>query len=210
MPPWASKLRDQWGTITGQGDRIKARAQELVSKGRARKNGPKVIAAVDTILASIAAVKEHQLLGANDPLLKARAAYGVAEHHRRQGGCTAKEVPISSSYCDNPHPKRRDCRIDCVKVSGRVCTIVEIKPRGAVELGNQQIRAYEAAVRKLFGEKGRDGFTDRLAVFRDCIADDGKSIAVKADVDPYDFCPAASEVGVVTTEVNVAIPEDEE
>lgn len=207
---WARQLTDQWGTITGQGDRIKARARELISRGRALKNGPKVITGVDEILASMEKLKDHQLKGANDPLLKARADYGVAEHARRQGGCKAKEVAISGSYCRNPHPKRTDCRIDCVMVSSGTCTIVEIKPDGAKDLGRNQADAYLAGVQNLFDAKKAAGFTGDLEVFKQCISDDGFSIRLKRDVDPYDFCAGMAPIGAIVKEVNAAIPEEEE
>lgn len=206
---WSRQLTDQWGTINGQGDRIKARAQELISRGRALKNGPKVITGVDTILASMEKIKEHQLKGSNDPMLKARADYGVAEHTRRQGNCTAKEVPISG--CRNPHPKRTDCKMDCVIVSGTTCTIVEIKPDSAEALGEKQAEAYFTAVKDLFEAKKAAGFTGGLAVFKQCVSEDGEKLNLaEPRVDAYDFCNGLSPVGVLLTEVNVSIPEEEE
>lgn len=205
---WATKLREQWGAINGQGDRIKARAGELVARKRALKNGPKVITAVDDILASIAKVKDYQLLGANNPLLKAQADYGVAEHNRRQSKCTAQEIPISN--CTNPHPRRRDCKMDCVIVSGRQCTIVEIKPREAEALGREQVDAYEQAVLNLFGRSGAAGFTERLSVFSACISDDGKSMNLGTDVELYDFCSRITQLGPVASPPSVSLPEEEE
>ncbi|MBK9031567.1 MAG: hypothetical protein IPL61_09570 [Myxococcales bacterium] len=206
---WASKLQDQWGAVHGQADRIKARAQELINKRRALKNGPKVITKVDEILISIAKLKEFQLKGSNNPLIKARADYGVAEHSRRQDKCGSnKEVAISN--CSNPNPKRRDCKMDCVMVSGKQCTIVEIKPREAESLGRDQLRAYEKAVRDLFARGGASGFTGRLGVFRECISDDGKTLDLATDVELYDFCPAADQVGPSVQPPDASVPEEEE
>jgi hypothetical protein len=207
---WAVQLNDQWGSINGQGNRIKARTQELINKGRAPKNGPKVIAAVDTILTSIAKIKEYQLKGSNNPLLKARAEFGVDEHNQRQRGCQAKEVLISSSYCDNPHPKRKDCKIDCVKVSSKTCTIIEIKPKDAERLGRNQVAAYALAISKMFAQRGTSEFTDRLGVFRECVSEDGKTLALERAVELYDFCPSTSQLGETPAEVNITIPEEEE
>ena len=60
-------------------------------------------------------------------------------HIAMQKSCDASEITISSSYCDNPNPKRRDCKLDCV----RGCTIVEIKPdnSAAENLGQRQVDA---------------------------------------------------------------------
>jgi hypothetical protein len=176
------------------------------------KNGPKVISAVDTIIGSLSNVKEHLLKGANNPLLKAQADYGVDEHARRQSslGCDAKEAEISSSYCTNPNPKRRDCKMDCVKVASGACTIIEIKPRGAAGLGEDQARAYEEGIRKLFAAKGSAGFDGSLSVFRSCVSNDGKEIAVSRRLELYDFCPAPEKIAPVVTDVNIAVPEDEE
>src|SRR5262249_2323619 len=100
---WASRLNSLYGSITGEGDRIKSHADALVSKGRAPKAGPKVKEAIDGILASIAKLRDSELQGANNPRLKAQAAYGVAEHDRRQSGCKGKELLIKSTYCENPN-----------------------------------------------------------------------------------------------------------
>jgi hypothetical protein len=167
-----------------------------------------VITAVDDLIASVAKVKEYQLLGSNNPLLKAQADYGTAEHGRRQGKCTAKEIPISN--CTNPHPRRRDCKMDCVMVSSKQCTIIEIKPREAEELGQRQVRAYEQAVLDLFARSGKAGFTDRLAVFSSCVADDGKALNLTRDVELYDFCSGATQLGPPLPAPSITIPEDEE
>ncbi|MBX3161388.1 MAG: hypothetical protein KF773_35835 [Deltaproteobacteria bacterium] len=207
---WSSKLQALWGSINGQGDRIKARANELISKGRALKNGPKAIKGVDDIQKSIEKLKDHQLFGSNDPLFKAFADYGVQEHNRRQGKCGAnREIPIKD-YCENPNPKRKDCKMDCVLVSDKVCTIVEIKPKSAQRLGDDQAGAYEDAIRKLFAARGPSGFTDKLSVFRNCISDDGKSINLKRAVETYDFCNRSEPLGAQLPEVRVELPEDEE
>jgi hypothetical protein len=84
---------------------------------------PKVKDGVDAILESIRKVKDYELQGSNNPLLRAYIQYGVDTHKSKQASCDANEILIRSGYCDNPNPKRKDCKLDCVKG----CTIVEIK-----------------------------------------------------------------------------------
>ncbi|MBE7449277.1 MAG: hypothetical protein HS111_10360 [Kofleriaceae bacterium] len=207
---WASKLRDQWGVVMGQAERIKVRAQELIGKKRALKNGPKVITGVDAIVESITKLKDKQLAGSNNPMLKARADYGVVEHKNRQQRCEASEVPISSTYCDNPHPDRGDCSIDCVNVSNETCVIVEIKPKGQESLGRAQHDAYRNAIDKMFSQHGSAKFDGKLAIFRKCVSADGKSIKLDVKLDTYEFCPKPEDIGPRVENVRVDIPEDEE
>ena len=144
----------------------------------------KVKAKIDATLASIDKVRAYQLEGSNNPLFKARTSYGVDEHNRRQGSCNAKEILIRGD-CDNPHPDRTDCKIDCMKG----CTLIEIKPKSQRELGFRQAAAYLEALETKFARDKRDMFKQRdLAYFEQCVSSDGTHLAISTDVDTYDFC----------------------
>lgn len=206
---WAREINGLYGTITGTGDRIKRQADELVARKRALKAAPKVKDGVDKILASIAKLKSHQIEGSNNPMLKAYAAYGVKQHDSLQGSCSAKEITISSSYCENPNPKRRDCRLDCVKS----CTVVEIKPSGAKSLGERQAEAYWKGLRKMYVEykkEGKNMFEGKFSVFKDCEASDKSELKIDYRVEVYDFCPAATDLAPRIERVDVTIPSEAE
>ena len=155
-------------SITGAADGLKRRADELVSRKRALKAGPKTKEAVDKILESIAKVKDHHLLGSNNPMVKARADYGVAMHKSLQGSCHASEIQISGDYCKNPYSGRYDCKIDCVID----CRVIEIKPKGAVDLGWSQAQAYVQGLREMYKAKGRAMFEGAFARFEKCLTSD--------------------------------------
>lgn len=206
---WAREINGLYGTITGTGDRIKRQADELMGRKRALKAAPKVKEGVDKILESIAKLKSYQLEGSNNPKLKAYAAYGVKEHTSRQGSCEAREITISGDYCTNPNPKRRDCKLDCVKG----CTIVEIKPKDAKELGKKQSDAYVDGLQKMYLSYKKDGknmFTGQFERFEKCLASDKSTLDVKPDVETYDFCPSAAELAEPMEKVDVTIPSEAE
>lgn len=181
---WASQLRAEYGTITGRAEQLKQAADALIALGRSRDRMEKAKAKIDAAIASIDKVRAYQLEGSNNPLFKARASYGVDEHARRQGSCNAKEITISGD-CDNPHPDRTDCRIDCMKG----CTLIEIKPKSQMALGGRQAAAYVAALQKKFARDKRDMFKERgLAYFEQCVSSDGARLELSEYVEPYDFC----------------------
>lgn len=181
---WASQLRGQYGTIIGRAEQLKQAADALIALGRSRDRMEKVKAKIDAAIASIDKVRAYQLEGSNNPLFKARTSYGVDEHARRQSGCDAKEITIKGD-CDNPHPDRTDCRIDCMKG----CTLIEIKPKSQSTLGDNQARAYIAALEKKYARDKRDMFKERgLAYFEQCVSSDGSRLVIAKDVETYDFC----------------------
>ena len=206
---WATQLKGQYGTITGTADRIKNAADALIAKKRALKAAPKTKDAVNEILESISKLKGAQLEGSNNPLLKAQSQYGTDRHIAIQRSCDASEIEISSAYCQNPNPKRRDCKLDCV----RGCKIIEIKPdnAAAVALGQQQANAYKKGLEKMFEGLGESMFKEgRFAVFSKCMSSDKKELKLEALVERYSFCPSAEQIGPTLSRPNPSIPSDAE
>lgn len=83
--------------------------------------------------------------------------------------------------------------MDCVKVSGSVCTIVEIKPNNssAISKGETQVKDYLRSMRDYFeANKSRikDAFSGELEVFRRCIS--GENIELKTEIRVYELCPS--------------------
>jgi hypothetical protein len=126
--------------------------------------------------------KELGLLkGTNNPQLRARLEYGKTMHASLQSNCDAAEVPIGGF-------------IDCVKVSSKTCTIIEIKPNSSngKSKGEEQVVRYLKAVEKKFRDEGAKGFTGKSDVFLKCI--DGDRIDLATKVQTYDFCPTARDL----------------
>ncbi len=203
---WANQLRSLYGTITGMADSLKRRADELVYRKRALKAAPKTKEAVDRMLESIAKVKDHHLLGSNNPMLKAQADYGVTMHKELQRDCQASEITISGSYCTNPNENRTDCRIDCVID----CRIIEIKPSGAAALGRRQAEAYANGLRAMFQSKGKSMFEGAFARFEKCLAPDKSTLLLEEEVRTYQFCPAANDVAPKLERADPSIPQEAE
>jgi hypothetical protein len=194
---WATQLRGQYGTITGRAEQLKQAADALIALGRSRDRMEKVKAKIDAAIASIDKVRAYQLQGSNNPLLKAYASYGQAEHGRRQGSCDAKEILIQGD-CDNPHPKRTDCKLDCM----RGCTVVEIKPDSQKSLGFDQANAYRTALIRKYAREKDAMFRGSLSYFSQCVSSDRSELVLRVDVDDYPFCAG------ITAETLVApVPE---
>jgi hypothetical protein len=194
---WASQLNSKYGTIAGRAGQLKNAADDLIGRGRSRDRMEKVKARIDATMSSLDKVRAHQLQGANNPLLKAYASYGQAEHGRRQGSCDAKEILIQGD-CDNPHPKRTDCKLDCM----RGCTVVEIKPDSQKSLGFDQANAYRTALIRKYAREKDAMFRGSLSYFSQCVSSDRSELVLRVDVDDYPFCAG------ITAETLVApVPE---
>ncbi len=200
---WAVQLRSQYGTIVGRAEQLKQSADALIARGRSRDRMENVKRRIDETIASLDKVKAHQLEGANNPLLKAQATYGVWMHRDRQLSCDAKEIAISGSYCRNPHPKRHDCKLDCM----RGCKVVEIKPESQRDLGEDQLDAYLDGLQKTFAAKGMGMFEERgFSYFRRCLSEDKSRLKLDREVEVYSFCSAMTpdKLAVEVPPVNVA------
>jgi hypothetical protein len=205
---WASQIANQYGTVTGQADRIKRAADDLVSKGRAKKNGPKVKDAVDKILTTLAKLKDHQMKGSNDPLFKAQAAYGVKQHQALQGslGCDKTELTISSKYCSNPVRSGSNCKLDCLKG----CQVIEIKPEGAKTLGDEQGKSYQDGLERMYSDLGETMFSNDFKTLKQCVSSDKKELVLTYEVTTYSFCPTKADVGYLVPLTSGDIPEQAE
>jgi archaellum component FlaC len=193
----ASELKSKWERLTNERDRMLDTSDQLISAGAI--SGHKVKKLIRDAWDKVERVKDGELLGANNPKVRAQIEKGKYEHIRYQASsCDMKEVFISSSYCSNPHPDRSDCRVDCV----RGCKVIEIKPNNAAELniGKQQVAAYEAAFQKLFKVDGQNAgkqsamFTmesGRYKWLERCVSGSpgSYSLDLTTEIQQYEFCP---------------------
>lgn len=210
----ASELRSKWDGLTADRDSMLNTADLLINMGS--DNAPKVKRLIVRAWDKVEPVKDGELKGANHPLIRAHIEKGKAEHKSRQSGCHMKESLIDGSYCSNPHPDRRDCKLDCVKS----CTIIEIKPNNTaeIEMGGRQVNEYAKAFNEIWKQKSgntqgqqSEMFTmnsGRYAHLQRCVSGSPGSYSFRLEmfVETYGFCPSDPAVFFGTRE---AIPTED-
>jgi len=133
---------------------------------------------------------DDELKGSNDPDVRAKIELGKTEHKRMQADsskCDMAEVTIPGE----------GMRLDCVRVSSGTCYIVEIKPNNsdAQARGRTRLGEYKTGVEKYFDRSKSDinrNFTDKLEVFKRCIAN-GR-ITLETELRVYEYCPAEGQL----------------
>lgn len=186
------RIRPKWGTIQADGDKLVARADKLMREedDDVRAGSQRIAAEVTRKLASLQNLLDNELKGANDPEFRGQLELGKDEHKRIQADsskCEVAEVTIPGA----------GARLDCVRVSSGTCYLVEIKPNNgdAQDRGRSRLGDYRKAVEEYFKKNRRDldrAFTDKLQIFKRCIADD--SISLDTELRVYDFCPPAGKL----------------
>jgi hypothetical protein len=193
---WAQQIASQYGTITGQAQRLLDRADGVMK--RAPKSAPKLKKAIQANLATIDRIKNSELKGANDPKILTRLKYGVDKHKGLQDHCDYSEVPISNTYCDNRVRPDSSCRVDCI-LTGSKCTIHEIKPntpRGEDEAKKQLVSYVEGLTN--WYKADRAALMSSYPKLSECEKGDGAARVLDVEGLPeyYDFCPKSNdEVG---------------
>jgi hypothetical protein len=194
---YASKLNAQWGSITGRYDRMLNAVDALITKNKV-KSAPRLKRAIVSRMSSVEKIKEGQLLGSNNPKIRAHIDYGKAEHRRRQTASSCPqgvELYIESDYCSNPNPRYRGsgCQIDCI----RDCQVLEIKPDNIAEMekGDRQGAAYTAALIKKYEKVGPAMFQERgYEQLATCEDKPNKRLVLKQySLQPYPFCADRDE-----------------
>lgn len=138
------------------------------------------------------------LLGKENPKLEVHKAYGDKMHREIQGNsskCTAIEVRLSSG------------RLDCVKVNGNTCDLIEIKPNNdeAKAFGMDQLKERLDVLRGMRK-------SDLADVFKSCLKDEPSDKSSDTGwvrygelrVETYEFCPSN------TDEIAPALEQDSE
>jgi hypothetical protein len=190
---WASAISNQYGSITGQADRLLARADGLMT--RAKKSAPKLRKAIEANLATIAKLKESELKGYNDPALQTRIKYGNDKHRDLQNHCDYSEVSITNTDCNNQVRPGSGCRLDCI-LMGSTCSIHEIKPkttRGEEE-AKAQLASYLQGMMNWY-KRDRAGLMSSYPKLSECEHGDGTSrdLVVTTAPEYYEFCPKSND-----------------
>jgi len=182
----ADRMRDRlapkWAQLSNDASLLLGRARPLVGQQDedVRRRAQRVHDAVTRTMASIQNVLNDELRGANDPEVRARMELGKTEHKRIQADsskCTAKELTFRSR------------RIDCIRVDGSLCYVVEIKPNNeaAKSRGRNQIKDAMEEIRASVRGKSKD---EVLEVLRPCFDDKSQTLRLREELRVYEYCPA--------------------
>jgi len=204
---WARQISSAHGTMLGQADRLRARAIDDKLK---KYKGPKqVLEGLAANVANFEKLKNGELLGSNNPKIRAKIEYGKQKHRDLQSSMCSSgypELEISSSYCSNSIRPGSGCRADCVQTSS-TCMVIEIKPNSdaAKSEGDQQRAAYARGLENWY-RSNKDELFNKYPKLRECERD-GKEIRIDSRLEVYDYCPSDSrslgdEVREVTTDIS--------
>lgn len=205
---WARDISSAHGTLLGQGDRLRDRASS--DKLKKYKGSAEVRDGITKQIEILEKVKNYELLGANNPKVKTRLAWGNKRHEEMVSGigCQYKEATVE--HCNNVIRPGSGCRADCVVVSGSTCRVVEVKPdsTGGREEGRKQVEAYTRGFETWF-RNDRKGLFEKYPEMKSCVADD--QLRIKDDVVFYDFCSGTvrDELGEKIDELSSDVSESE-
>ena len=190
----ANRMRDRleprWRSIKAEADKLVARADRLMKEDDEdlQRGAQRIAAEITRTLASIQHLLDDELRGANDPQFRARMELGKNEHKRIQADsskCTAAELTFGSR------------RVDCIRVDGATCYVVEIKPNNpdAISRGRGQIADGIEEIRNaLRGRQKRSDLKDGLAIFRPCFDENSQSVELRPELRVYEYCPPEGEL----------------
>lgn len=185
-----ARLAPRWSQLVSEAARLQAIARKLmqeedddVSKGATRLNDE-----INKTMSSISNLLNNELHGANDPEFRARMETGKNEHKRIQADsskCTKNELTFGSR------------RVDCIRVDGNTCYVVEIKPNNseAIRRGRDQaIDGITKIKQALRGKTKKSELTDNLEVVRACFDESSQSANLKEELRVYEYCPPEGEL----------------
>lgn len=189
----ADRMRDRlapkWATISSEAARVTATADTLLRKkdDDVKRGAEKVRERVTKVMGSLTNLINDELYGGNDPQLRAKMETGKNEHKRIQADsskCTVSELTMGSR------------RIDCIRVDGATCYVVEIKPNNdtARQRGRKQIEDGIDQIRRALAGKKKVDLTGRLEVFRSCFDDNKGEADLKEELRVYEYCPPDGEL----------------
>ena len=182
-----NRLEPRWRELTTEANRILQTLAELrgAPEGKVKRQASILLGQLAKALSSLINLMNDELKGANDPQFRMMVETGKNEHKRIQADsskCDASEITIPGARM----------RMDCVKVSSGVCTIVEIKPNNsaAIAKGRNRVSQYEGAINEYFKankSRSKEAFQGELEIFQRCI--ENERIQLKTDIRVYDLCP---------------------
>lgn len=184
------RIKPKWQTISNDAAAMIARA-EVLSRSKQKPVRVDALKLKDLIIKKMASMQnllDNELNGSNDPEVRAKMEFGKNEHKRIQADsskCTVSEVTFGSR------------RVDCIRVDGATCYVVEIKPNNedARKLGRKQMDdGIDEIIKALAGTKKRSELSDKLEVFRPCFDEASEKATLKPELRVYEYCPADGEL----------------
>jgi hypothetical protein len=206
---WASQIASSYGTMLGQADRLKSRAQ--ADKLKKYKGPRQVLDGLNKNIETMEKMKNYELQGANNPKIRAKLEWGNKRHADLQSslGCAFKELTIE--HCSNAIRPGSGCRADCLVISGSTCRVVEIKPdsSGGKSEGPAQVDAYMRGFVEWY-KRDKAGLFSKYPGMSGC--QDRDELRIATDVVYYEFCSGTvrDELGDVFTELSSNLSEDSE
>ena len=184
------RLKPRWAEIGNEAGSMITRAEALQrSKNKdVRIEAGKLREMIIKKMASLQNLLDNELNGANDPEFRAKMETGKNEHKRIQADsskCTVSEVTFGNR------------RVDCIRVSGSVCYVVEIKPNNsdAQTRGRTQIQDGMREIRsELSGKKKKAELTGKLEILRSCFDEASATVDLKEELRVYEYCPPEGEM----------------
>lgn len=190
----ANRMRDRiaprWKELEVEATRIMSVAEALAKANNEKvsKDAAKLQTETQKTVNSVKNILINELNGANDPEIRARIETGKNEHKRIQADsskCTVSERTFGSR------------RVDCIRVDGSVCYVVEIKPNNskAISKGRAQADSGIREIRNLAdGKSSKTDLVDRLEIFRSCFDEANKRVNLEREVRVYEYCPPDGEI----------------
>jgi hypothetical protein len=176
-PRW-KQLSDDATRLVGIADKLAKEEDDDVPKGALRVKGD-----VTKVMDSIRNLLDNELNGSNDPDFRSKMEFGKNEHKRIQADsskCTVSEVTFGSR------------RVDCIRVSGSTCYVVEIKPNNseAERRGRKQIDDAIEKIRDELAGKKKSDLSGKLEVLRACFDEASEKANLKEELRVYEYCPS--------------------
>jgi hypothetical protein len=189
---WASQISSAYGTILGQSDRLAERG--VADKLKKYKGAKEVVEGIRANRTTLEKIKSSDLLGSNNPKIKAKLQYGIDKHKDLQSSMCSSGYPefeMSGNDCPNTVRPGSGCRADCV-LSGGTCMIVEIKPDSdqAKREGKDQRDAYQKGLLAWYARNKEELF-NKYPKIRECEHDGKLTVDTREEI--YRFCPSSSE-----------------
>lgn len=180
-----SHLTPKWNEIQRTaGDLISRLAPLEQSKPRDVSDAAKKLHQdIDRTVRGIEQLLTTELKGRANAEIRAFIEVGKNEHKRIQSDsskCTKSELTFGSR------------RLDCIRVDGAQCYVVEIKPDNpaARERAQSQLsNGIEEVQRAMNGKKLRSEMTGNLELLRPCFDESNQRLALQPELRVYSFCP---------------------
>lgn len=186
----ASRIAPRWNDLTRASTALIDRLKRLEAEEDpdVRAGATKLRESIERTERTMYGVMSDELRGRSDVEVRAFIEVGKNEHKRIQADsskCTKSELVFGSR------------RVDCIRVDGNKCYVVEIKPDNdaAKRRGREQLNDGLKEVEKaLAGKKKKEELTDKLEVFRTCFDEAKQTANLDTELRVYSFCPPPGQL----------------